>query len=125
LCRNGVLGLSEARRIRQITPDGNFAFVEGQNGAVPVGELLKEDAPVASSKSPLGATGFQAAQLLSKTHMQEFVVPLSNENRAIFQWPALLTQEDIDDLKDSLKILERKITRPASIPSKPIDEAAE
>jgi len=43
--------------------------------------------------------------------MQEFVVPLSEGTRAIFQWPTSLTQEDGDDLKDSLKILERKITR--------------
>jgi hypothetical protein len=49
-----------------------------------------------------------------KTHMQEFVVPLSEGNRAVFQWPSLLSKEDIDDLKDSLKILERKISRSVS-----------
>ena len=86
---------------------------ETQNGAVSVGELLKETAP-AASQAPLSATGFQGAQLHSKTHMQEFVVPLSDGTRAIFQWPASLTKEDVDDLRDSLKILERKITRPTT-----------
>ena len=27
------------------------------------------------------------------------------------EWPNLLSKEDVDDLKDSLKILERKISR--------------
>ncbi len=43
--------------------------------------------------------------------MQEFVVPLSDGSRAVFQWPSALSKEDVDDLKDSLKILERKISR--------------
>jgi hypothetical protein len=45
--------------------------------------------------------------------MQEFVVPLSEGSKAIFQWPTTLSQEDILDLTDSLKILERKISRVA------------
>lgn len=120
---NGVLGLSEPRRVREITPDGLFAFIDGYLSALPVSELLKEAAPTGTLAA--SNANVQRAQLLPKTHMQEFVVPLSNENKAIFQWPASLTQEDIDDLKDSLKILERKITRPISIPTKPINEAAE
>lgn len=42
--------------------------------------------------------------------MQEFVVPLS-EGRAVFQWPTTLSKEDVEDLKDTLKVLERKIIR--------------
>ena len=46
--------------------------------------------------------------------MQEMVVPLTNgTTKAIFQWPTTLTKEDVEDLKDSLKMLERKITRPS------------
>lgn len=58
-----------------------------------------------------------------KTPMQEFVVPLSDGSRAVFQWPTVLTQDDVADLKDSLKILERKITRSSSDSSK-IDSLA-
>jgi hypothetical protein len=39
------------------------------------------------------------------------VVPLSDGNKAVFQYPSALTKEDVDDLRDSLKILERKFTR--------------
>jgi len=35
-------------------------------------------------------------------------------NKAVFQYPSVLTKEDVDDLKDSLRILERKISRSAA-----------
>jgi hypothetical protein len=64
--------------------------------------------------------------LKPKKHMQEFVVPLSGGSKAIFHWPSALTSEDIDDLKDSLKIIERKISRSAKRVDIPeTEEAAE
>jgi hypothetical protein len=70
--------------------------------------FLPGETPLVPPPSTLVAKG---AKVHPKIHMQEFVVPLSEGTRAIFQWPASLTKEDVDDLKDSLKILERKITR--------------
>ena len=75
--------------------------IEGTQTGLPINELTKAEAPVTVPGSHLPPL---------KTSMQEFVVPLS-EGRAVFQWPTSLSKEDIDDLKDSLKILERKITR--------------
>ncbi len=46
-----------------------------------------------------------------KTHIQEFVVPLSDGNKAVFQWPSSLNQADADDITDSLKIVQHKILR--------------
>jgi hypothetical protein len=43
--------------------------------------------------------------------MLEFIVPLPDGSRAVFQWPSAATNEDVLNLKDSLKILERKIER--------------
>jgi len=57
----------------------------------------------------------------SKNYMLEYVVPLSAGSKAVFQWPSDLTQEDVEDLKDSLKFLERKIARSAEAP-KPVIE---
>lgn len=48
----------------------------------------------------------------------EYVVPLSDGSKAVFQWPSSLTKEDVDDLRDSLKIVEWKIARAASEPAK-------
>jgi hypothetical protein len=45
-----------------------------------------------------------------KAGMQEDVFSLS-EGRAVIQWPTPLSAESIQDLKDWLKLVERKITR--------------
>ena len=103
---NGSLGFPEPKRVKGISPDGNWAYVDGQYGAVPIAELLPETAPA----NPPKPDDIQRVQL-SQTRMQEFVVPLSEGNKAVFQLPNTLTQADIDDLKDSIKILERKIDR--------------
>ncbi len=76
-----------------------------------LGELIPEKAPAGSQRPPELNLGERVQPPPPKTHMQEFVVPLSDGSRAVFQWPSALSKEDVDDLKDSLKILERKISR--------------
>jgi hypothetical protein len=107
---NGVLGFAEPKRVKGFSPDGGYAFIDGQNGAVPVKELLQESAPDNTQvRSEVHAS--QRIQPPLKTHMDEMIVPLSRGTKATFQWPSSLTQADVDDLKDSLKIVERKIAR--------------
>jgi hypothetical protein len=105
---NGVLGFPEPRRIREISPDGTYVYVDGQHGGFPSRELIREKAPTITAKPNIQPL-IKAPQ--SQPYMQEFVVPLSDGSKAVFQWPNALTKEDVDDLKDSLKILERKILR--------------
>jgi hypothetical protein len=81
-------------------------------------EVIKESGEGENSvKEGVAAQGQQQTEASRKivtpppkTGMDEFVVPLS-DGRAVFQWPKALTQGDIEDLKDSLKMIERKITR--------------
>jgi hypothetical protein len=108
---NGVLGFSEAKRIREITPDGLYAYVDGQHGAVPAAEIIKGEAPKGKSLLASFVAGERIGVLPPIKTMQEYVVPLADGARAVFQWPTSLTVEDVEDLKDSLKILERKMTR--------------
>jgi hypothetical protein len=107
---NGILGLPEPKKITGFTPDGTYAHLEGQQGAVPTNELIRADAP--SGALPEANLG-QRIQSPPKTFMQEIIVTLSGGGKAVFQWPNSLSQGDVDDLKDSLKIVERKITRSA------------
>lgn len=101
----GMLRLPAPKRITQILND-DFVRVEDTLTGIPITELIPESGPDAKpegqTKPPL------------KTFMQEMVVPLSSGSRAVFQWPVDLKQEDVEDLKDSLKMLERKILRSSS-----------
>jgi hypothetical protein len=106
----GMLGFAEPKRVKGISPDGNYAYVDGQYGAVPRSELIRESPP-ANAPSVPEPNPIQRIQSPPKTYMQEFVVPLSDGSKAVFQWPTALSKEDVADLKDSLKIVERKISR--------------
>ena len=43
---NGVLGLPEATRIKGFSPDKAWAYIDGQQGALLVTELIRETAPI-------------------------------------------------------------------------------
>jgi hypothetical protein len=77
---------------------------------VPINELLHEPAPL-NPQNRLDPTIGQRIPPPPKTPMQEFIVPLSDGSKAVFQWPTRLSKEDVEDLEDALKMLERKITR--------------
>lgn len=107
---NGDLGFREPKRVKGLTPDGSWAYVDGENGCVERNQLIRA-LPAENPPKPDIPSKFQSPQ---KTGMQEMVVPLANGTmKAVFQWPTSLSKEDVEDLKDSLKMLERKITRPA------------
>jgi hypothetical protein len=110
---NGVLGFPEPMRIKGFAPGGEYAYVDGQNGGVLASELIRAAAPT-NPHSPIQADPNVGPRIQSppKNTMQEMIVPLANGTKAVFQWPTALTKEDIEDLKDSIKMLERKITRP-------------
>ena len=111
---NGALGFPEAKKVKGLSPDGGWAYVDGQHGAVPRSELLRESPP-ANPKNLPDPSLVLRIQSPPKNAMQEMVVPLANgTTKAVFQWPTTLSKEDVEDLKDSLKMLERKITRPVT-----------
>lgn len=100
----GVEQFTEPRRVRGISTDGTHAFVDGSSTGVPVAQLKRAQAPLAvvtnESRIPLPLT----------KNMQEDVFSLS-EGRVVIQWPTPLSAESLQDLKDWLKLVERKIAR--------------
>jgi hypothetical protein len=108
---NGVLGFKEPTRVKGLSPDGEWAYVDGQNGCVPRKELLRESAPL--PKNPLDPLVIPRFVSPPKNTMHEFVVPLSDGSKAVFQWPTYITEGDLTNLKDSIKILERMLAQAA------------
>jgi hypothetical protein len=106
---NGILQF-ECKRIRSFSDDGTFAFVEGSNTGLRVSELKQVDAPkVHPLKHDLPPFRAEVRSRGNQTTKQD-VFSLT-EGEVILRWPTPLSQESIDDLKDWLKIVERKIAR--------------
>jgi hypothetical protein len=100
---SGILQFREPKRISSISPDGDYAFVDGSGTGLPVGELTKQDKPTGQHESN--------AKPSPNTHtMRQDIFSLA-EGTVLIQWPTPLSADSIQDLKDWLKIVERKITR--------------
>lgn len=105
----GILQFQEPKRISRLSSDGKFAFVDGSPTGLPVGELTEQPQPIPVSLAPSGNRSASNPPL-GRTNMREDVFSLS-EGNVTFQWPVPLCDDSIQDLKDWLRILERKISR--------------
>jgi hypothetical protein len=101
----GVEQFTEPKRVQGISADGTHAFVNGTSTGIPVNALIRVTPPVGTPQPEA-----PRIQLPLNKNMQEDVFSLS-EGRVVIQWPAPLSAASIQDLKDWLKIVERKIAR--------------
>jgi|HubBroStandDraft_1064217.scaffolds.fasta_scaffold120808_2 hypothetical protein len=96
----GILQFREPKRIASISADGGYAFVDGSSTGVPVAELTKQQKPLEHAPAPLP----------NNRTMRQDIFSLA-EGTVTIQWPTPLSADSIQDLKDWLKIVERKIAR--------------
>jgi hypothetical protein len=104
----GILQFREPKRVSSISTDGTYAFVDGSSTGLPIGELTKQAKPMEHDSTPLPNNRAMRQDIFSLT-----------EGTVTIQWPTPLSADSIQDLKDWLKIVERKITRSEA----PADEA--
>jgi hypothetical protein len=96
----------EPVKVLRISTDGAFAFVEGTSTGLPVQQLI----PASASAAPPPHSQIARVTSLPTTTMQEDVYSLP-EGRIVVQWPTVLSVESVQEVKDYLKLLERKIVR--------------
>ncbi|MBV9759829.1 MAG: hypothetical protein JO340_04625 [Acidobacteriaceae bacterium] len=115
----GTLQFPVPKRIREISEDQKWAFVEGSNTGLPMEELSKVDAPPPSVQAartpPRPRTIAEAQEMfggISKpaTLISQDVFSL-REGPVTIQWPLNLSRESFQDLSDWLEIVKRKIAR--------------
>lgn len=113
----------ELKRVVRLSDDGQFAFVEGEATGLPMWELEVGEAP---AKPPLSSQlKFAPSQLQPPAPlggvMRNEVFSLDGGGEVVITWPSPLPAAVVQDIKDWLKIVERKIARSVDKP----EEAAQ
>jgi hypothetical protein len=103
----GVLQFIEPLRVRGTSDDGEYAFVVGSDTGIRVSELIQQKAPVGFQGTPPP----DPRNLSSPTNqMKEDVFSLA-QGRVVIQWPLGLSADNVQDIKDWLTIVQRKIEK--------------
>jgi len=110
---NGILGLPQSKKLVRFSEDGQFGFVEGASTGLPVGEIIPADPPEQSPSDQVPLRNLVRMPETGKgqgAKMKQDVFSLA-EGEVVISWPTPLSPDSIQDLKDWLKIVERKIAR--------------
>lgn len=111
----GVLQFPEPKRVRALSEDANWAFVDGSEVGLPIKELSIMETPNLE-RQPLGpATAPPRLPIPSgapeaPSGFRQDVYSL-DEGQILVQWPASISEESLKDLSDWLEIVKRKIGR--------------
>jgi hypothetical protein len=104
------LQFSVPKRVRALTDDAEWAFVDGSDTGLPVKELsIVTAAPPETPKRPQNIPATPPTLAENKGSRQD-VFSLS-EGPVVLNWPAALSKDSFDDLSAWLDIVKRKIGR--------------
>ncbi len=109
----GMFQFRDPMRVSGFSDDGQFLFVDGEKTGVPVVEASIVDAPVSLPKPhivtppPLRVVTRNSG---GSATMRQDVFSIT-EGDVVLAWPTPLSAESIQEIKDWLKIAERKIVR--------------
>jgi len=125
----GAEQFRELKRVNGLSDDGAYAFLDGETTGVPVGELEVGEAPAMpppATPLPPPSPRWTRAQLQPPVYaggsvMKNEVFSLDGGGEVVITWPSPLSAAVIEDIKDWLKIVERKISRSVEKP----EEAAQ
>jgi hypothetical protein len=106
---NGILQFQEPRRVSKVSE--GFVFVDGSTTGMPIAEVTVSEAP-ADPPKPAVVTPLRVVTRNSggSTTMRQDVFSIT-EGDVVLAWPTPLSTESIQEIKDWLKIAERKIVR--------------
>lgn len=100
----GAFQFEAPKRLQSLSPDGGYAFVEGNSTGIPVAQLRKAEAP--KPDAPLVKT-------LPPGTARE--VTTLDEGEAVLQWPASLNATSVKDLETWVNQILAKLKRRAGI----------
>jgi hypothetical protein len=117
----GMLQFREPKRVSGFSDDGQIVFVDGSPTGLPLAEVSVEEPPANPPKPPTVPVRREVTRGGGSETMRQDVFSLS-EGEVVLSWPTPLSADSIADLKDWLKIVERKITRSLTSESEKLTE---
>ncbi len=107
----GMLQFRDPLRVRELSDDGQYVFVDGSPTGMPVSEVTVEDPPARPPRTPFVHPPARATDRGGGSlNMREDVFSLA-EGEVLLRWPTPLSADSVQDLKDWLEIVQRKIAR--------------
>jgi hypothetical protein len=114
----GVDQFVEAKRVRELSEDGQYAFVDDCLTGLPIREVEIREAPVVPpTPKPLFIPPLTPKQVGGRTMMQE-VFSLT-EGIATLNWPSPLSKKSVGHLEAWLNLVKLKIQEAEQAPDKP------
>lgn len=114
----GSLRFATPRRVRALSEDGAWAFVEGSDTGLPIEELTIVSA-MAEEQKPSHHTATVKPPVLPEPKGSRQDVFSLSEGPVTLSWPAELSKESYEDLTAWLDIVKRKIGRSIQVGSQP------
>lgn len=117
----GALGNSEPLRIRALSEDGSWAFVDGSETGLKMDQLIvKERASAAPEEAPrmalnLGSTSKRDDPPVAEGYRSEKFD--ADEGVITISWPTNLSLQSVEDMKIWLSSLETRLARRAGTPA--------
>jgi hypothetical protein len=109
---NGTLQFQEPKRVREVSEDGKFAFVDGSNTGLPMSELSQAKLSQ-SNKSVLypDPKAFDGIFDSSKKTLKIYSFGLSDETNAELRIFGEATVEDLEALRDYVELTIKNLSR--------------
>jgi hypothetical protein len=109
-CR-GQIQFREPKRVRSFSDDGQYVFVDGSNTGMPIAEVSVEEAPANPPNLPRIVPPPREARTGGGSATMRQDVFSITEGDVVLSWPTPLSSDSIEEIKDWLRIAERKISR--------------
>jgi hypothetical protein len=109
----GVEQFHLLKKVVGFSEDGKYAFFEGEKTGAPVNELEIGEAPATPPPPPtsLRWTRAQLQPPAGGSVMRDDVYSLDDGRQVVISWPSSLPEDEVANIKDWLKIVEKKIAK--------------
>lgn len=114
---NGIVGNPEPMKVVGVSDDQAWVFVEESDTGLPMEQVIvrEADAPPPRAAAPANPFKKPVVEDVEKTpegYRSEMFD--TDEGKVTISWPSDLSAQSVEDMKDWLKLLERRIERRAS-----------